>query len=271
MDSASLNHIIAQTRQNVEFLISQGTISRQDGQGILAKLPTVGAPDRAITALENLSLNSPPPVPLRSLSKAKAIWGYNEDRQNSNDLTFRAGDIIEVVEETNPDWWTGRYNGKQGLFPSNYVEKLQSPPSNAPYAPPRDSYNPSMPPYPSQPVYQAPPGPYPGPGYQPPGGGYQPPYQGPPQAPYNSYGGPPPPMVVQQAPPAAPPPQEPPKKSKISGLGNTLAHSTAGGVGFGAGALVFLLIFRIVVDFDQVLLWEVGLSIVYSRVDCMYI
>lgn len=44
--------------------------------------------------------------------------------QDPNDLSFKTGDIIEIVEETNADWWTGRLNGKQGLFPSNHVEKL---------------------------------------------------------------------------------------------------------------------------------------------------
>ena len=44
--------------------------------------------------------------------------------QDPEDLSFRPGDIIEIVEETNADWWKGRFNGKEGLFPSNHVEKL---------------------------------------------------------------------------------------------------------------------------------------------------
>lgn len=46
------------------------------------------------------------------------------ERQDPNDLTFSQGDIIEITEETNPDWWTGRFQGREGIFPSNYVEKL---------------------------------------------------------------------------------------------------------------------------------------------------
>lgn len=30
------------------------------------------------------------------------------------------------MEETNADWWTGKVNGRRGLFPSNYVEKMSS-------------------------------------------------------------------------------------------------------------------------------------------------
>jgi len=44
-----------------------------------------------------------------------------------------AGDIIDIVEETNADWWTGRNGGQKGLFPSNYVQKLPPEPSSQPY------------------------------------------------------------------------------------------------------------------------------------------
>ncbi|KAJ7914885.1 hypothetical protein B0H13DRAFT_2001510 [Mycena leptocephala] len=270
--SALLAHIVSQTRQNVEFLISQRQISPTDGRDILAKLPN--APDRFMAALEqqtqNLLITPPPstgPTPgYPQTIQAKALWGYNEQAQNSNDLTFRAGDTIEIVEETNSDWWTGRHNGRQGLFPSNYVEKL-SPPAPSPYQR-RDTYsnNPSMPSFPNQPAYHPPSGPPyqppPGPAYQPPSGppyqppsgsptspysgpGYQPAYQppsGPPQigGQYNSYGGPPPlaPKPSQAPAAAAPLPEQPPKKGKFGNLGNTLAQSAAGGLGFGAGSAV---------------------------------
>ena len=32
-----------------------------------------------------------------------------------------------MVEKTNADWWMGKANGKQGLFPSTYVEILSTP------------------------------------------------------------------------------------------------------------------------------------------------
>ena len=50
--------------------------------------------------------------------------GLTKSVQDPDDLTFVQGDIIEIVEENNPDWWTGRFQGREGLFPSNYVEKL---------------------------------------------------------------------------------------------------------------------------------------------------
>ncbi|KAJ6570226.1 SH3 domain-containing protein [Mycena vulgaris] len=258
--SALLAHIVSQTRQNVEFLISQRHISAADGRDILARLPS--APG-SIIALEQQTQNlliTPPPTALPSPSypqppapqqaqtvHAKALWSYNEG-QNPNDLSFRAGDTIEIVAETNLDWWTGRHNGRQGLFPSNYVEKLPPPAPPSPYQT-RDSYpsNPAMPSFPNQPPYQSPTV-YSAPGYQPPPiGGYQPMYQQTPPGPqqmggqYNSYSYGPPPPVAQppQVPVPAAPPDQPPKKGKFGGnLGNTLAQSAVGGVGFGAGSAV---------------------------------
>lgn len=65
--------------------------------------------------------------------------------KDKDDLSFKVGDIIEIVEETNADWWTGRLNGRQGLFPSNHVEKLPGggapPPAPRRILAPPPSYN----------------------------------------------------------------------------------------------------------------------------------
>ena len=44
---------------------------------------------------------------------------YDFDAQAEGDLDFKVGDRIEVVERTgsSEDWWTGKLNGKQGVFP----------------------------------------------------------------------------------------------------------------------------------------------------------
>ncbi len=47
--------------------------------------------------------------------------------------------MVEIVEETNDDWWTGKCRGRQGLFPSNHVDKIEGgsggPPPPVPSAP----------------------------------------------------------------------------------------------------------------------------------------
>jgi hypothetical protein len=54
----------------------------------------------------------------------KAIYSYDEHKGGrAGDLFFRKGDEIRVTErpDDNDGWWTGTLNGKQGIFPKNYV------------------------------------------------------------------------------------------------------------------------------------------------------
>ena len=40
------------------------------------------------------------------------------------DLSFSAGDRIELIERTEnaDDWWTGKLNGRTGVFPGTYTQ-----------------------------------------------------------------------------------------------------------------------------------------------------
>ncbi|VDO29726.1 unnamed protein product [Heligmosomoides polygyrus] len=42
------------------------------------------------------------------------------------DLSLKVGDRILVLER-NDDWWRGRCNGREGIFPANYVQKCETP------------------------------------------------------------------------------------------------------------------------------------------------
>ncbi|XP_067415138.1 GRB2-related adapter protein 2 isoform X2 [Emydura macquarii macquarii] len=46
---------------------------------------------------------------------------YDFEAMDYDELGFRSGDIVEVLDNSNPSWWTGRLRGKLGLFPANYV------------------------------------------------------------------------------------------------------------------------------------------------------
>ncbi|SMN19650.1 similar to Saccharomyces cerevisiae YDR388W RVS167 Actin-associated protein with roles in endocytosis and exocytosis [Maudiozyma saulgeensis] len=49
---------------------------------------------------------------------------YDYQAQAQGDLSFPAGAQITVVQRTADanEWWTGSYNGQQGVFPGNYVQ-----------------------------------------------------------------------------------------------------------------------------------------------------
>ncbi|KAF9015394.1 hypothetical protein BDQ17DRAFT_1229697 [Cyathus striatus] len=72
----------------------------------------------------------PPPPPLKPKPKPTpqvqyVVALYDFMAQAEGDLSFSAGDRIELVEKTQSaeDWWTGRLNGQQGVFPGNYVQE----------------------------------------------------------------------------------------------------------------------------------------------------
>ena len=70
----------------------------------------------------------------------RAIYDY--DAQDTDELNIREGDVIELINKgmllvswwspsplcgppSDPSgWWKGRMRGKEGLFPSNYVEDI---------------------------------------------------------------------------------------------------------------------------------------------------
>jgi hypothetical protein len=104
--SALIAHIVSQTRENVEFLMSQGVIKRDEGHSVLAKLPTesdvalrdlseqtrrmtIPSPPLSQPSIDYPLPSGPPPSapPVRrnvppsqpNVQRAKALWSYNEN------------------------------------------------------------------------------------------------------------------------------------------------------------------------------------------------
>uniref|UniRef100_A0A914CMP1 SH3 domain-containing protein n=1 Tax=Acrobeloides nanus TaxID=290746 RepID=A0A914CMP1_9BILA len=48
---------------------------------------------------------------------------YEYDAQDTDELSFDTGQIIELVRKNESGWWQGRIGPRNGLFPSNYVEE----------------------------------------------------------------------------------------------------------------------------------------------------
>ena len=36
-------------------------------------------------------------------------------------ITFKEGDVIELLDQSDPEWWMGRFNGDEGYFAANHV------------------------------------------------------------------------------------------------------------------------------------------------------
>jgi len=67
--------------------------------------------------------------------QAKALYDF--EAAEDNELTFKTGDIITLIETSDANWWEGELNGKTGLFPSNFVEAIENTTNNAGSAEPQ--------------------------------------------------------------------------------------------------------------------------------------
>ena len=64
-------------------------------------------------------LIAPPPAEER----ANAL--YNYDAQEPSELTLREGDTVRILQKSG-EWWFGSVDGREGYFPSNYVELVRT-------------------------------------------------------------------------------------------------------------------------------------------------
>lgn len=78
-------------------------------------------------AVGNKKVPPPPPSAAASEKKdlVKALWAF-EATGGSDELKFDIGDVIEIISRDDENWWTGRLNGKQGLFPCVNVFSVET-------------------------------------------------------------------------------------------------------------------------------------------------
>lgn len=72
-----------------------------------------------------------PPVPNSdNLSAQHKVFValYDYDARTDEDLSFKKGEHLEILNDTQGDWWFARSKAtkKEGYIPSNYVAKLKS-------------------------------------------------------------------------------------------------------------------------------------------------
>lgn len=62
------------------------------------------------------------------MRQAKALYDFEADEEN--EVTFKSGHMIILLDTTHDAWWRGRntLSGLEGLFPANFVEEIASVP-----------------------------------------------------------------------------------------------------------------------------------------------
>lgn len=62
-------------------------------------------------------------IPLESFN-VKALFDFH--KQEPGELEFSAGDVVNVTEWSDKNWWRGTCRNQQGIFPSNHVHVPQN-------------------------------------------------------------------------------------------------------------------------------------------------
>ncbi|KAM4602595.1 intersectin-2b [Polymixia lowei] len=65
----------------------------------------------------NSGKSTPAPQPV-----CQVIAMYDYTAANGDEMSFSKGQLINVMDKNDPDWWKGEVNGVTGLFPTNYVK-----------------------------------------------------------------------------------------------------------------------------------------------------
>lgn len=125
------------SQKNLYTTMTRPTLPQQlsGGSGRISQQPEsldfLKVPDQGAAGVRRQSTNRPPPAggrpkpqpkPKPQVPQCKALYAY--DAQDTDELSFNANDVIDIIKEDPSGWWTGRLRGKQGLFPNNYVTKI---------------------------------------------------------------------------------------------------------------------------------------------------
>lgn len=112
--NAELEKQADELSKQLQWLISSSTSTPESAPGVIP-------PSSQTNSSPGKKLKAPkPPVCMM------ALWDYKSNQ--NGDLQFKEGDVISDVKPTSlgVDWLQGKCNGRQGVFPANFVTEMMA-------------------------------------------------------------------------------------------------------------------------------------------------
>uniref|UniRef100_A0A3P8SHM6 Osteoclast-stimulating factor 1 n=1 Tax=Amphiprion percula TaxID=161767 RepID=A0A3P8SHM6_AMPPE len=116
----SLNQLVEYYKSNSisiksQIFLQETQTKQREGSDNLPRLP---APADSCPLCDRV----PSPAARQVVNNVRALYDFQAEE--TDELEFSAGDIIEVLESSDQAWWKGQLGDKTGLFPSSYTKPI---------------------------------------------------------------------------------------------------------------------------------------------------